>query len=88
MLRDQPPGVGEEEVVIVAEIEPLGVPLGVVGRQPSGDVLSRLFYPARLLDYVEAAGPHRLPHPSGPTRGTEQLTSVEVEPQVLVWHHP
>jgi len=33
-LRDQPPGVGGEEVVLVAEVEPLRVPLGVVGRQP------------------------------------------------------
>jgi len=42
-LRDQPPGVDGEEAVIVAEIKPLRVPLGMVGRQPSGDVPLRLF---------------------------------------------
>jgi hypothetical protein len=30
-LIDQPPSVGEEEAVIIAEIEPLRVPLGMVG---------------------------------------------------------
>jgi len=30
-LRDQPPGVGGEGVVVVAEVELLRVPLGVVG---------------------------------------------------------
>ena len=49
-LRDQPLGVGRKEAIIVAEIEPLRIPLGVVGRQPSRDVLSRLFRVARLLD--------------------------------------
>jgi len=48
-LPDQPPGVGWEEVIIIAEIKPLSVPLGMVGREPSGDVLLRLFYAARLL---------------------------------------
>ena len=28
-LLDKPPGVGGEEAVIVAEVEPLGVPLGI-----------------------------------------------------------
>jgi len=41
-LRDQPPNIGREKVVVVVEVEPLGVPLGVVGRQPNRDVLSRL----------------------------------------------
>jgi len=49
-LRDQTIGVGGEEVVVVAEIEPLRIPLGLVGRQPNGDVLSRLFCLAHLLD--------------------------------------
>ena len=31
-LLDQPPSVGGEKTVIVAEIEPLRVPLGMVGR--------------------------------------------------------
>jgi len=49
-LRDQPPGVGGEEVVVIAEIEPLRIPLGVVGCQPNVDVLSRLLRVAHLLD--------------------------------------
>ena len=88
MLRDQPPGVGGEEAIIIAEIKPLRVPLGMIGRQPSGDVLSRLFHVAHLLDQVEAAGSHRLPHPSSPTWSMEQLTPIEVEPQIPMWHHP
>ena len=70
------------------EIKPLSVPLGMVGRQRSGDVLSRLLHMACLVDKVEAAGSHRLPHPSGPAGSTEQLAPVEVEPQVPVQHHP
>ena len=50
VLRDQPSGVGGEEVIVVVEVEPLRVLLGVVGRQPNGDVLSRLLRVARLLD--------------------------------------
>jgi len=50
VLRDQTSGVGGEEVVVVVEVEPLRVLLGVVGRQPNGDVLSRLLRVARLLD--------------------------------------
>ena len=72
-LRDQPPGIGGEKVVIVAEVEALGVPLGMVGRQPNGDVLPRLLRLDRLLHQVEAAGPHWLPHPRGPTGTTEKL---------------
>jgi hypothetical protein len=87
VLHDQPPGVGGEEAVIVAEIKPLRVPLGMIGRQPSGDVLSRLFHVARLLDQVEAAGSHRLPHPSSPAGNTEPLAPVEVKPQIPMWHH-
>ena len=49
-LGNQLPGVGREEVIVVAEVKPLRVPLGVVGRQPNGDVLSRLLRVARLLD--------------------------------------
>jgi hypothetical protein len=48
VLRDQPPGVGGEEVVVVVEVEPLRVPLGMVGCQPNGDVLSRLLHLARF----------------------------------------
>ena len=48
-LGDQPPGVGGEEVIVVAEVEPLRVPLGMVRRQPNGDVLSRLLRVARFL---------------------------------------
>ena len=87
-LRDQPPGIGGEKVVVVAEVEPLGVPLGVVRRQPNQHVLSRLLRLACLLHQVEAAGPHRLPHPYGPTGSTKELTPVKVEPQVPVRHHP
>ena len=87
-LRDQAPGIVGENVVVVTEVEPIGVPLGVVRRQPDWDVLSRLLCLAVLLHKVEAVGPHRLPHPCGPTRGAKKLTPVEVEPQVLVRHHP
>ena len=87
-LRDQAPGVGREEVVVVMEVEPWGIPLGVVRRQPNRDVLSRLLRLACLLHQVEAAGPHWLPHPCGSTRGAEELASVKTEPQVLVRHHP
>ena len=48
----------EEKVVVVAEVEPLGVPLGMIGRQPNGDVLPRLLRLARLMHQVEAAGLH------------------------------
>ena len=67
VLRDQPPGISREKVTVVAEVEPLGVPLGVVRRQPDRDVLSRLLSLACLLHQIKAAGPHRLPHPRGPT---------------------
>jgi len=87
-LLGLPPGVSGEEAIIVAEIKPLRVPLGMIGRQTSGDVLSRLFHVACLLDQVEAAGSHRLPHPSSPTGSTEQLAPVEVKPQIPVRHHP
>ena len=87
-LRDQAPGVGREEVVVVMEVEPLGIPLGVVRRQPNRDVLSRLLRLACLLHQVEAAGPHLLPHPCGSTRGAEGLAPVKMEPQIPVRHHP
>ena len=48
-LRDQAPGVVGEEVIVVLEIEPLGVPLGVVRRQPHRDELSGLLRLASLL---------------------------------------
>jgi len=32
VLRDQPPGVGGEEIVIIVEIKPQRVPLGMIGR--------------------------------------------------------
>jgi len=50
VLRDQPHGVDREAAIIIVEIKPLRVLLGMVGRQPSGDVLLRLFRIARLLD--------------------------------------
>ena len=49
-LRDQLPSVGEKEIIVVAGVEPLRVPRGVVGHQPNGDVLSRLLRVACLLD--------------------------------------
>ena len=88
MLRDQPPGIGGEEVVVIAEVEPLRVPLGVIGCQPDGDVLLRLLRLAYLVHQVDAAGPHWLPHPCGPTGSTEELALVEVELKVPVRHHP
>ena len=57
-LRDQMPRVVREEVIVVSKVEPLGVPLGVVQRQPDWDVLSRLHRLACLLHQVKAAGPH------------------------------
>ena len=87
-LRDQAPGVGREEVVVVAEVEPQGIPLGMVRRQPNRDIFSRLLRLACLLHQVEAAGPHQLPHPCGPTRGMEQLALIKMEPQVPVRRHP
>jgi len=39
----------------------------------------------RLLDYVDAACPHRLPHPSSPTGSVEKLAPEEVKPQIP--HH-
>lgn len=86
--RDQAPDVGREEVIVVLQVEPLGVPPGVVRRQPHRDVLSRLLRLADLEHQVETPGPHRLPHPCGSTRGVEELAPIQVEPQVLVRHHP
>ena len=88
VLRDQAPGVGGEEVVVVPQVEPLGVSLGVVRRQPHWDLLTRFLRLTSLQHQVEAPGPHRLPHPCGSTRGVEELTPVQVEPLVPVWHHP
>jgi len=48
-LRDQASNVGREEVIVVAEVEPLGIPFGVVRRQPNLDVLSRFLCLAGLL---------------------------------------
>jgi hypothetical protein len=73
------PGIGGEEVVVVMKVAPLGVPLGVVRRQPNRDVFPRLRL-TRLLHQVEAAGPHQLPHPCGPTGSPKELTPVKVEP--------
>ena len=87
-LRDQAPGVGREEVVVVPQVEPLGVPPGVVRRQSHRDVLARLLRLAGLQHQVEASGPDRLPHTYGPARGVEELTTVQVKPQLLVQHHP
>ena len=86
-LLDQPTDVGGEEAIVIVKVEPLRVPLGIVRCQPSDNILLRLIHVPRLLDQVEAAGPHRLPHPCSPTRSTEQLTLEEVEPQLLVRHH-
>jgi len=86
-LRDQAPGVGGEEVVVVPQVEPLGVPPGMVRRQPHRDVLSRLLRLVGLQHQVEAPGPHRLPHPCGSTGGVEELAPIQVEPQVPVRHH-
>ena len=41
-LRDQAPGVVGEEVVVVPQVEPLGVLPSMVRRKPDRDVLSRL----------------------------------------------
>jgi hypothetical protein len=79
-LQDQPPGIGGEKIIVVVEVDPLRVPLGMVGCQPDRDVLSRLLRLPHLLHQVKAAGPHRLPHPCGPTRNVEELAPVEVEP--------
>jgi hypothetical protein len=87
-LRDQVPGVGREEVIVVSQVELLGVPPGVVRRQPHRDILTWFLRLASLQHQVEAPGPHRLPHPHGSTGGMEELTPVQVEPQVPVWHHP
>jgi hypothetical protein len=41
-LLDKTPGVGREEAIVVADVEPLGISVGVIRRQPNGDVFSRL----------------------------------------------
>ena len=87
-LRDQMLGIGREEVVVVPQVEPLGVPPGMVRRQSHRDVLTRLLRLAGLQHQVEASGPDRLPHPCGPAGGVEELTTVQVKPQLLVRHHP
>ena len=84
-IPDESPGVGGEESIVIAEIEPLRVPLGVVRRQPSRDILSRLIRAPHLLDQVEATGTHRFPHPS--TESVKQLTLKEVEPRLPVRYH-
>ena len=86
-LRDQTPGVGREEVIVIPQVKPLGVPPGMVRRQPHRDVLTRLLRLAGLQHQVEAPGPHRLPHPYGSTGGVEELAPIQVEPQILVRHH-
>ena len=53
-LRDQAPGVGKKEVVVVPQVQPLGVPPGVVRRQPHRDVLMRFLHLASLQHQVEA----------------------------------
>jgi len=88
MLRDQTPGIGREEVIVVPQVEPLGVPPDMVRRQSHWDVLARLLRLAGLQHQVEASGPDRLPHTYGPARGVEELTTVQVKPQLLVQHHP
>ena len=50
VLLDQPPSVGREEAIVVAQVEPLRVPLGMFRRQPIGNVLSRLVRMPHLLD--------------------------------------
>ena len=87
-LRDQAPGVVGEEVVVVLQAEPLGIPPDMVRRQPHRDVLSGHLRLAGLEHQVEAAGPYRLSHPCGSTRGVEELAPVQVEPQVPVRHLP
>ena len=42
----------------------------------------------RLQHKVEAPRPYGFPHAHGPSGGVEELTPVEVEPQVPVGHHP
>ena len=54
-LRDQAPGVGREEVVVILQIKPLGVPSGMVRRQPHRDVLTRHLRLAGLEHQVEAS---------------------------------
>ena len=88
VLPNKSTGVGEEEVVVVAKVEPLRVPLSMIRGQPSGDVLSRLLRMPRLVHKIEAASPHRLPHSGGPAGSVEQLTPEEVEPQLPMRHHP
>ena len=60
----------------------------MVRRQPHRNVLLRLLRLAGLLRQVEAAGPHRFPHPCSLARGMEELAPVQVEPKILVRHHP
>jgi len=57
-LLDQLPSVGREEAIIVAQVGPLRVPLGVIRHQPSGNILLRLVRVSHLLDRVEAVSPY------------------------------
>lgn len=74
------PGVGGEEAIIVAQVEPPRVPLSMIRHQPIGDVLTWLLQASRLLDQIEAAHPHKLPHIGGAAGGMEELAPEEVEP--------
>jgi hypothetical protein len=55
------PGVGWEEAFIVAKIEPLSVPLGMICHQPSWDVLVGLPTLTHLQHQIEAAYSDNLP---------------------------
>ena len=87
-LQDQTARVRRQEVVVVPQVEPLGVPAGVVGRQPYRDVLPRPVRLPRLLHQIKATRPHGLPYARGSGGGVKQLAPVEVEPQLPVRHHP
>ena len=60
----------------------------MVRRQSHRDVLTWPLRLPRLQHEVEASRSHKLPHASGPGGGVEELAIVEVEPQLLVGHHP
>lgn len=54
--RDEPSGVGWKEPLIVAQVEPLRVPVSMIRHQPSGDVLAGFLQVLRLQHQVEDAG--------------------------------
>ena len=38
---DDPPGIGVEEAIIITEVEPLGIPLGMIRHQPTMGMYSQ-----------------------------------------------